>query len=386
MIRRISAIGLGFLIFCGRLPATPSLGGVGLIYVHSAKVLPKGTLEFYAGTRYFGKIASFQAGHRAYTLWDVQGVMSLNYGISPHVQIGVSPVLYQDVNRNGGNFWKGQANLPDDVFLSLKVGSYSALESPFVFGGLMTWRLPTAKKHNIIYEPYSAGRFEVGLSGLISYYSKPSVPDLGWSAYLNLGYLNHNDVGKNLSGAPEDASPQSMTSELLFSDGFLYPMDSFSFSVEFNARYFITRPPGSAYSREYVSYMTTGIFYTPFRWLTVEMGVDFRLFSDKDQTSYAFIPPPPTLNFPNYPSWRGVLGLKWTILPRSLYQSDDGLLKQKAKDRKAILEKMMDQQTGDTGNAEQELSRIQTERKKIEDELERLRKLLEAEKQKDKKD
>jgi hypothetical protein len=364
-----------------RLWGTTSTGGPGLIYVHSAQVLPKGHLEWYAGTRYFGKIASFTNNQRAYTLWDVQFLMSLNYGISKHVSLGVSPILYQDVNRNGGNFWKGNANLPDDIILSVKAGSFSKLESHFMFGELLTLRLPTAKQHNIIYEPYSAGRIEIGLTALATYFQKPAIPEMGWSVYANIGLINHNDLGKSLSGNADDATAQSWSSELILSDGFLYPMETFAFSLELNTRFFLTRPPESAYSREYVSYLTGGIYYMPYRWLTLEMGTDLRLVSEDDLTSYRFILPAPTNNFPNYPSWRGVLGIKWTILPRQLYKSEDAQLKQKAKDRKAILEKMMDQETN-TETAEQELSRIQAERKKVEEELERLRKLLEAEKQK----
>jgi hypothetical protein len=162
----------------------------------------------------------------------------------------------------------------------------------------------------------------------------------------------------------------------------LYPMETFAFSLELNGRFFLNRPPESAYSREYVSYLTGGVYYIPSRWMSIEMGIDLRVASGKNLTSYRYVMPPPTETFPNYPTWRGLLGIKWTILPRNLYKSEDALLKQKAKDRKAILEKMMDQETN-TESAEQELSRIQAERKKVEEELERLRKLLEAEKKKE---
>ncbi len=371
------------MVFTMRLWGTTPLGGPGLIYVHSAQVLPRGYLELYSGTRYFGKIASFESNQRAYTLWDVQILMSLNYGIGRHLSLGLSPVLYQDVNRNGGNFWKGKANLPDDIYLSLKAGSYSKMESPFMFGGMVTLRLPTAKQHNIIYEPYSAGKLEFGLTALATYFQKPAVPEMGWSIYVNAGLVNHNDVGKSLSGRAEDATAQSWSTELVLSDGFLYPMETFAFSLELNTRYFLSLPPESAYSREYVSYLTGGVYYMPNRWLSLEMGIDLRLLSQADMTSYEYIQPPPTVAFPNYPTWRGVLGARWSLLPRTLYKSEDALLKQKAKDRKAILEKMMDQETN-TETAEQELTRIQAERKKVEEELERLRKLLDAEKQKEK--
>ncbi|HEX9935152.1 MAG TPA: hypothetical protein VGB38_08150 [bacterium] len=382
MNKRYALLLLLVCLFESRLESTTTLGGPGLIAVHSAHVLPKGTLELYAGTRYFGKIASFKNNQHAYTLWDVQGLMSLNYGISRHVSIGFSPILYQDINRDGGNVWQGKANLPDDITLSMKAGSFSRLESPFVFGGLFGLRLPTARKHNIIYEPYSAGRFEICLMALASYFSKPTMPDMGWSVHANLGYINHNDVGKSLSGKSDEPTAQSMSTELVVGDGILYPMEAFAFSLEINARYFLVRPPVSAYSREYIATLTGGVYYSPYRWLTLEAGMDIRLISGKDLTSYEFIPFPPTEDFPNYPRWRGILGLRWTLLPRSLYQSEEGFLKQKAKDRKVLLEKMMEQPSG-TATAEQELSRIQAERKKVEEELERLRKLLEAEKKKD---
>ena len=52
--------------------------------------------------------------------------------------------------------------------------------------------------------------------------------------------------------------------------------------------------------------------------------------------------------------------------------------------RKDVLERMMEGQK-QTEDAESELARIRAERKKVEDELRRLRKLLEEEKKKKKK-
>jgi hypothetical protein len=361
--------------------ATPSRGGKGLIYLHSAAVLPKGYLEFHSGIRYFGKIADMGSSDRAYTLWDVQNDFSFTYGASRHVELAINPILYQDINRSGGNVMKDQANMPDDLFLSAKIGSYSSLESPFVYGGLISLRLPTAPAHNVIYEPYSAGRVEVGLSALVSYFRNQAFPEMGWSASANIGYLNHNDVGKSLSPNRSAPSPKHMSSEILAGWGFLYPAGSFDFSAEITARHFLVRPPETAYSREYMSYLTLGVYYKLYRWCTLEMAFDKSLFTGRDETVYRDIPPGGP-GFPNYPSWRGVLGVKLAVLPLSLYASEQSDLKQKAKDRQAILEKMIEDQT-DMQSAEQELTRIQAERRKVEEELERLRKLLESEKQKE---
>lgn len=362
--------------------ATPSQGGRGLMYVHSALTLPKGHLESYIGIRYFGKVANFVTTGVAYTLWDVQIPLSFNYGWSKHLEIGFSPILYQDINRSGGNFWQGKANLPDDMLFGVKIGSFSGLESPWVFGGMVSVRIPTAKNHNIIYEPYSAGRVSAGVLAIGSYFFNPIFPEAGWSLHGNIGYWNHNDVGKKLSSVPGAPTPQAMSSEILAGFGALYPTGSFDFSAEIHARHFLSRPPVSAYTREYVSYFTFGVYYKTYPWLTIEMGFDKSLIVGEDLTDYRYVPPK-VPNFPNFPSWRGVLGIKIGILPRSLWVSEADQVKQKVKDRKAVLEQMLKSEA-DVKTAEDELARIQAERKKIEEELERLRKLLETERQKKK--
>ena len=380
MFRKSCLVAIFSVLIVAHLEGTTSQGGKGLFYVHSAQVIPRGYLEFYAGTRFYGKIAS---GTDAYTLWNVQGFATFNYGVNSHLELAVSPIVYQDTNSGGGNILDGQANFPDDLFLSAKIGSLGGLESPFLFGGMLSVRIPTAREHNVIYEPYSAGCLEVGVTGLISYFRNTTFPEEGWSLHGNLGYLNHNDVGKELTDNPDDPTPQSMSSEILFGLGWLYPAGTFDFSAEINARYFLTDPPVTAYSREYVSYLTAGVYYKPYRWVTLEMGVDFRLVSEQDVSDYenTGLPPPPE-DFPNYPTWRGTLGVKLAVLPTSLYSSSEkALLEQKAADRRAILERMMEEQE-DTEDAESELSRIRRERQRVEEELQRLRKLLEAEKEK----
>ncbi len=385
-MNKICLIVIVFLLCISlNLEATTQFGGEGLFYVNSAKVIPPGYLQSCTGIRYFGKVASFGSGHKAFTLWNVRVVNSFNYGAGEHVEFAITPIIYQDTNTQKGNALSGKANSIDDIFLSVKIGSYSMLESPYVFGGMLYFRLPTAKSHNIIYEPYSAGKVEFGLTGMVSYFSNVAFPDESWSFHANLGYLNHDDVGKELTDDPDDVTPESMSSELLIGIGLLYPAGTFDFSAELNASYFIKRPPETAYSRESVSYLTAGLYYKPYRWLTFEMAMDLRLFSGKDLSVYSpetHLPPPPTEDFPNYPTWRGILGAKIGILPAELYAtSTEATLKRKARDRRAILEKMMEERK-DTEDAESELSKIKAERQKVEEELERLRKLLEAEKDK----
>ncbi|MFH1942062.1 MAG: hypothetical protein ABIL68_08135, partial [bacterium] len=315
----------------------------------------------------------------------VQGFSSFNYGMSNHLELGFSPIFYQDTNSDGGNVMDGQANFPDDILMSIKIASFGGLENPFLFGGMLHTRIPTAEQHNIIYEPYSAGTLEVGLTGMVSYFSNQIFPEEGWSIHGNLGYLNHNDVGKALTDDPGDPSPQSMSSEILFGVGLRYPAGTFDFSGELNIRYFLTDPPVTAYSREYCSYLTAGVYYKPYPWVTFEMGVDFLLVSEEDISDYQNTHlNPPLEDFPNYPTWRGVLGVKLAILPTSLYVSSErAVLEKRATDRREILEKMLREQK-DTESAESELARIRAARQKLEEDLQRIKRLLEEEKKKKK--
>jgi hypothetical protein len=122
----------------------------------------------------------------------------------------------------------------------------------------------------------------------------------------------------------------------------------------------------------------------PYPWLSFKMGFDVNLISGSDASEYStqtgLISPP--IQFPNYPGWRMILGVKIGILPTSLYASDEqALLKKKSLERETMMNQMLQDQKS-TQNAESELSRIRAERAKLEAELERLRKLLESEKKK----
>ncbi len=376
-------------IFCTipDLYASTKFGSKGLIYVHSARVLPKGYLEFIGGTRYFGKVANFGSSGNAFTLWNVQGFTSFNYGINSNIELAISPIIYQDTNNNEGNVLKGAANVPDKLFMSIKLGCLGAENSNFLFGGILQAKLPTEKAYNIIYEPYYAGNVEAGIMGIASYFNNITFPEEDWSLHANLGYWNHYDVGEELTKNPNDPKPSSMSSELMFGIGARFPAGTFNFSGEINARYFLDRPPVTAYSREYYSYLTAGIYYNPYRWLSFHMGIDLKLLTQEDISEYppsTSLSPPPLEDTPNYPAWRCLLGVKFSILPFSLYTSPESELQRDARNKKQFFKRMLEEEQG-TENVEDEVEKLRQKRLKIEQELERIRKLLEQEEEKKKK-
>lgn len=367
---------LGFMPF---LYGSRLNGGTGLTYIKSAWNLKPGFLTLYGRTRFFGKVASIANQASAVTYWDVQGALSINYGISDHIELAISPVMYQD-NHKG----KSGYNFPDDLFLGLKFGSYNLKGTSLTWAVSLDSRFPTAKYHNVPFEPYSAGTIEWGFTGMLTYSRDPLYPEDNLNIHTNLGYVNHNDVGQKLSQSTQDnISVTNMSQQLVYGIGMMIPSSEFDFSIELYGNKFLQKPPITAYSVEDYIYMTPGVSYRAYRWLTLTFAADLRLSPDKDETTgYKFIYKLPDM--PNYPSWRINLGVNLVLLPSSVYKlSDKDILMRKAESRRELFEQIIKEQR-ETESAEEELERIKEERKKAERELERLRRILEGDTKKKK--
>jgi hypothetical protein len=363
--------------------------GRGPLAIRSAWTLEPGHLILNANTRFFGKVAKLDQGligTNAVTIWDVQGSLALNYGISEHFEASVVQIGYQDTNQGGKGY-----NFLDDLFLFLKIGSFGSRGGSLSYGFDVGVRFPTSKEHNVVYEPYSAGKVSFGASALCSYARDPLYPEDGFSMHFNLGYWNHNDVGEKLSlqkPTVDTLRVLSMSQELTYGTAFIFPFDKFDFRFELYGRTFIQKPPATAYSREAFAYFSPGVSYKPYRWMTLNFNTDVRLSRDTDETLYSDSPSRPGVRripqLPNYPNWRVNLGAKLAILPTSLYAvSERDILMKKAESRRELFEQIIKEQR-ETESAEEELERIKEERRKAERELERLRRILEGEAQRQK--
>ncbi len=358
-------------------------GGNGLTYVKSAWNLKPGYLTLYGRSRFFGKVASVPQNviASAVTFWDVQGALSFNYGISEHFELAISPVMYQDNHKGGPGY-----NFPDDLFLGLKLGSHKLQGTSLTWAVSLDSRFPTAKYHNVPFEPYSAGTVEWGFTGMLTYSRDPLYPEDAVNVHLNLGYVNHNDVGKKLTTSTNDnVSVTSMTQQFFYGLGLKIPTSDFDFSVELYGNKFIQKPPpATAYSVEEYLYLTPGVSFKAYRWLTLNFATDLRLTADTDETLY--INSTKFHDMPNYPGWRINLGVSILLLPTSVYRlSDKDILMKKAESRRELFEQIIKEQR-ETESAEEELDRIKEERRKAERELERLRRILEGDSKKKKED
>jgi len=358
-------------------------GGVGLTHTKAAWVAKKGYLTVLPHTRFWGKVSEndneTEEGRTAVTYWDVQGLLSINYGISEHFSFNITPILYQDINQGEYDEY------PWDTFIGLKIGSYGAKESPFKFGMELATRFPTGEKHNVVFEDYTAGSAEWGFTALASYALDRLFPEDGLNAHLNLGYWNHNDVGQNL--APDSLlsdefkkikSVLDPSQAFRYAIGVEFPTESFNYALEIYGNSWIQKPPELAASREGYTYLNASIKYKPYRWFDFIVSGDIRISGDRDDT---IGPRASRHDLPNYSSWRINVGAKFVILPTSVYQiKERDILMRKAETRREVFEQIIKEKK-DTESAEQELERIKQEREKAEKELDRLKRILEGKEQ-----
>lgn len=353
-------------------------GGRGLTRVKAAWVMETGRLTMLNYSHFWGQVVQVGSGvnKTAYTIWDVQGLVGLNYGLGKHFELSITPIVYQDTQRGDTGM-----DYPHDLYVNLKVASFGSKASSSNFGVSLSSRFPMGEEHNIRYVPtYSAGTTEFGVTGLMSYATDPLYPEDSMNMHFNLGYTHHNDVGQKLGNSPFDILHPSQ--ELEYGLGICLPSDDFNYGVEFwGNSWLLQKPPETAAAREYYLYITPSIRYKPYRWLSFTVAGDYRLTADKDETGGLFaegLAP----NTPNYPTWRISAGLKLILLPTSVYSiSERDILMQKAESRRDLFEQIIKERR-ETESAEEELERIKDERRKAERELERLRKILEGQTQK----
>ncbi len=350
------------------------IGGRGLPHLNSAFTLPRGqfTLQTSGSSSYQTVVVNKNGTPTVNTFWNVQAAAGLSFASGKHLEWALTQVIYQDTHRGDGY------NIPDDLYLNMKFGSFGSKVSPLKAGFAFSGRIPLGENHNVLFEPYSGGGFELGILGMVSYSPDLLLPENAFNLHLNLGYLHHNDLGKRLTGAATDTIVAlSSAQEFLWGGGFAIPTTQFDFTFEFYGRMFTAKPPVTAYAREDFIYFSPGVNYRPKHWLALNAGFDFRLTSDKDQTLYVDLP---VINkdLANYPSWRVNFGAKLHLNQtpppdnRPLFMTANGRLVPRQKS----LENQLNIEQKKTETAEEELEKIRDERKRMEAMLTRLRDLL----------
>ena len=374
-MKRVIFVVILFLIQAIAAHAGNINGIRGPVYLIPGWNLLKGDLVIHGHSRFYFKNEVHELQDQptqAVTFWDAQGSFNIFYGIGKYYGIELAQVIYQDNHKGGKGY-----NLPDDLYLKIKVASLGTQTMPFNFGVQLSSRIPTAKHHNIPFEPYSAGKLEFSIMGLASYSQNLLNPEDTYNLHVNIGYLDHNDAGAEIN------TTSSSSKEFIYGAGIVYPVTKFDFSLEVYGNRHLSRPPEAAYSRYNYVYVTPGITYHPYYWLSVVFGFDYRLTAARPNQSAHTI----SQSTPVFPTWRVNLGVKINLMSKLSNRFDKkekSLLPGTKTEPQSIYKQIADERK-QVEDAERELEKIKNERKKMDDMLKRLRNILEYKEEQKKK-
>lgn len=369
-MKRLSILFIFLLLVSAALAQTPTTGSWSLLHTHTARTFEQGRLEIYTNLDFYTKLGDFLVespdNPAAVNYWAVASNIFTTYGIIDNLDISLGLRLYQDTQSD--------ANIPDDLFLTVKTGSF-ALGSRHLYGaGMINFRFPTASLPNYPFAEYSSGSVEFGFMGALSYYVDPYLLTRNFSTHLNIGWYNHNDSGKEVT--PDGKQPTFNASKLQYGLGFVYPVGTMDFMLELNGISWIEQPDTMVYGREDYMYVTPAIRFKPYRWLYADLGVDIRISSDEDETK----PPWSSgLDLPNYPSWKAWLALNFTILPLAPSERTPEEMERDRFNKRVDFFQNIIEERERIDNVQEELDRLRREREEAEKELEELKQILEEE-------
>ena len=262
---------------------TTSMGGRGLFRTLSAENVQ--TSQLYFNT-YF---ASFLEPNkvRKDLGQDHTVTVGLTLGISRHLEFMAMLTPYQD---DQASIWAP----PGDTQLGLK------FQTPFSGSVIKTavhlfTRLPTAKRHNVQFEPFSSGKVTAALLGILSLDLTDSFPLLPLKIHANFGYMDHDLPGDPFSGIDD---------QFIIRSGLKFPIRSTVFFTEYSAEVFANNPLIDEYSLN-SQRLTQGIkFLGP--WSTVmDLVVDFSL------SKKSIVPVLPYIK--DYADWKIIFGVNYQM-------------------------------------------------------------------------
>ena len=361
----------------------PGVTGSGYSFFHTfeGRVLNPGYLDVYVNSNFFSQKGKYLGNppedFQVKNWWLVAGNIAFSYGIIEHLDISAAIRVYQRTYQDTS--YSNQSNVPDDIFLTLKGGSFKFARRHFSAAIQSTVRIPSGKTHNYPFTEYASGALEYGFMGMISYYADSYFPNRAFNFHYNFGLWFHNEEGKEIpitGGEKRTASVNS--SRLGMAVAFIKPIGAFDLRLELAGFLYLQEPDSFIYSAEDLAYLTPSIRYKPLDWLSLDLGMDFRLSPGDRQRTLGVPDVSNRLNLPtSYPPWKVQLGLHFKALPkgRKPYDSDIiNLRTQRALDEYNRIIKETEKAKKEEGKVRD----LRQERKSVDEEIDGLKKEIEG--------
>lgn len=352
-----------------------------LVHTQTGKTLDSGKLNIFTNLNLFAKTGQYRGENppddfRVKDYWMIAGNFVMSYGIFSHLDASLGLRVYQKTNLDNGQ------NIPDDVFLTLRAGSFSFAQGHFQNALLTSFRFPVAEQHNYPFAEYASGSLEYGFMYAISYFNDAYFPQRGFSVHFNLGFWNHNESGRTFTfddGSEFEADRNSK--EIRMALAAVLPTRVFDFRLELSGMLYETRPNSFIYSAEEWAFLTPSIRYKALKGLDFDLGVDFRLSPGGRQWTTAPIPDlSKELDLPpNYPDWKIQAGVNVAFdlfkKPKSIRTVDE-YRRQETRQKIEFVEKVLEERES-SRRTQSELETLRAVRKKTEQEIDELKKRIE---------
>jgi hypothetical protein len=371
---------LFIFLFCtlalGQNPGTT--GSFGFFHTHEGRTLMPGRWDFWGNLNFWTKLGEFlgeaPVDYSAVNYWVVAGNISISYGIIKNLDATLALRVYQDTHNR-----EIPENVPDDLFLTIKGGSFNFKQGHFAGTIWSTLRFPTGKVHNYPLAEYASGSLEYGLFGGMSYYYNPYLPDQGIGLHFNLGWWNHNEKGSEVDivdGTTRTATVNSQEVKMMLAIG--VPAGLFQFRTEISGGVFTSIPDPFVYSAEDYAFVTPSIRYSPYSTLSMDLGVDIRISPEDRQRTEGVPDFSNRLDLPkNYPPWKVQLGLTYSILPAGVREQYGGAADNaEIRRRLNFYEKVMEEKEK-AAQMEKDIEELRKVREKADLEIEKMKEELE---------
>ena len=310
-------IGICFLLIANGLWAQMTNNYGIFIHTYDARTLNPGKFVFYNNLNFYSKASELSDpsipsdDFRANNYWTVGDNFSFSYGIMKHFDASLGIRIYQDTNVKEDN------NLPDDLFLTLRGGSFSFADNHFHQAAIVGFRFATAKYHNYLWSEFSSGAaLEYGIKWAVTYYSDKYLMDKKFNLHFNLGYWNHNEKGVDLyemsNGSQLSGSVNSGSIDLALAA--VVPTTHVDFRFELNGMYYLTNPDSFVYSNSSYTYFSPSLKYKASKMFSIDFGADFRLSGDDRDIPSWMRHPAKHLNLPKmYVPWKVNFGISFAF-------------------------------------------------------------------------
>ena len=355
----------------------------GMFHTHTGRVLDEGMLQFKTNMNFYSKLGEFldkslqAADYQAANWWLVAGNLSAAYGFYNHFDFTAAIRLYQDTH------YANEFNFPDDLFLSIKAGSFQFGRRKFNSSFTTSFRIPIGEKHNYPFAEYASGALEYGFFGAISYYTDPYLPERSPNFHLNIGWWNHNELGEVLY-TKQDSTELKATknsSYLHLALASVIPAGEFEIRFELSGALATTKPDSFVYSSEEWVLLTPSVRYKPYDWVSFDLGVDLRMAPSDDRQWTGGVPDVSSkLDLPkNYPPWKVQMGLNFNIPVGGKASKTLEEIESEEFNRQVEFYKLIQDEREKSSEIEDELKDLKKEREAADKEIEELKKMLDEE-------